>query len=63
MGSIAIDLPQSVKPAFGADANSIEYARSLDAKCHMRSFREKFIIPSKADMKAKKVVKPGRAHF
>jgi hypothetical protein len=63
MGSIAIDVPKETKPTFGKDANSREYAQSLDAKCHMRSFREKFIIPSKANTKSKKVVRPGKTHF
>lgn len=58
MGSIAIE-PQCTKPSFPAEANSLEYAQSLDAKDHMRSFREKFVIPSKTNIKAKKLSKPG----
>lgn len=60
MGSIAIEEHQKFsKPSFSAEANTLEYAKSLDAKDHLRSFREKFIIPSKANTKTKKVVKPG----
>ncbi|RDW84497.1 kynureninase-2 [Coleophoma cylindrospora] len=58
MGSIAQPLALA-KPTFPAEANSQDYARSLDAKDHMRSFRERFIIPSKANIKAKKLAKPG----
>ncbi|KAG9232435.1 kynureninase [Amylocarpus encephaloides] len=57
MGSIATETPRAEKPIFSADANSLEYARSLDAKCHMREFRSKFIIPSKEHTKSKKAVK------
>jgi hypothetical protein len=60
MGSIANEERQSMKnPSFPFEANTIEYAKSLDAKDHLRSFREKFIIPSKSNIKSKRVVKPG----
>lgn len=59
MGSIAIEQQQTTKPSFPAEANTLEYAQSLDAKDHMRSFREKYIIPSKTNIKAKKLSKPG----
>ncbi|KAG4412465.1 Kynureninase (L-kynurenine hydrolase) [Cadophora malorum] len=49
---------QTIKPTFAQEANTLEYAQSLDAKDHMRSFREKFIIPSKSNIKTKKVVQP-----
>ena len=64
MGSIGTEQSQSptkmAKPSFPSEANTKEYAQSLDAKDHMRSFREKFIIPSKANIKSKKVAKPGQ---
>jgi len=62
MGSIEQTLPlrpTTTKPTFPKEANTKEYAESLDAKDHMRSFREKFIIPSKANIKATKLEKPG----
>lgn len=59
MGSIMPEEQQRFKPAFAKEANTLEYAQSLDAKDHLRSFREKFIIPSKSNTKTKKVVKPG----
>jgi hypothetical protein len=60
MGSIANEERQSMKkPSFPIEANTLEYAQSLDARDHLRSFREKFIIPSKSNMKSKRVVKPG----
>lgn len=60
MGSIMPEEQQTIKPTFAEEANTLEYAQSLDAKDHMRSFREKFIIPSKSNIKTKKVVKPGQ---
>jgi len=62
MGSIEQALPfraKATKPTFPKEANTKEYAESLDAKDHMRSFREKFTIPSKANIKATKLAKPG----
>jgi kynureninase len=60
MGSIAIEEQQSPKkPSFPPEANTLQYAQSLDSKDYLRSFREKFIIPSKSNMKSKRVVKPG----
>jgi hypothetical protein len=44
---------------FPAHATSLEYAQSLDAADPLRSFREKFIIPSKENLKATKLAKPG----
>lgn len=58
MGSIMPE-EQLSSATFTKEANTLEYAQSLDAKDHLRSFREKFIIPSKANTKTKKVVKPG----
>jgi kynureninase len=63
MGSIATEQQSPLKiakPSFPSEANTKEYAQSLDAKDHMRSFREKFIVPSKANIKSKKVAKPGQ---
>jgi kynureninase len=48
-----------VKPTFDTGADTEQYARELDAQDHLRSFREKFIIPSKANLKTKKLEKPG----
>ena len=63
MGSIAIEEQPTIgKPTFPTEANTLEYAQSLDAKDHMRSFREKFIIPSKSNLKTTKVVKAGSLH-
>jgi kynureninase len=64
MGSIAIGSQPKVvaKPTFPTEANTLEYAQSLDAKDHMRHFRDQFIIPSKANIKSKKVAKPGKTH-
>ncbi|KAG9247066.1 kynureninase [Calycina marina] len=62
MGSIEQSLafrPKTTKPTFPSEANTQDYAASLDANDHMRSFREKFTIPSKANIKATKLAKPG----
>lgn len=48
------------KPTFPPEANTEQYAQSLDAQDHLRSFREKFIIPSKANIRTKKLEKPGQ---
>lgn len=47
------------KPAFPAEAATQEYAASLDAADPLREFRDKFIIPSKANLATKKLAKPG----
>ncbi|EYE99933.1 kynureninase [Aspergillus ruber CBS 135680] len=47
------------KPEFPADAGTKEYAASLDAADPLRSFRDEFIIPSKANIACKKLAKPG----
>ena len=59
MGSISPLQESLVKPSFPVEATTEQYAQSLDLKDHMRSFRERFIIPSKANIKAKKLAKPG----
>lgn len=64
MGSIAPeDLQQTGKPIFPDEANTLEYARSLDSKDHLRSFRQQFKIPSKSNIKATKVAKHGLPHY
>ncbi|OGM40713.1 kynureninase [Aspergillus bombycis] len=50
---------KSSKPIFPENAGSKEYAASLDAADPLASFREKFIIPSKANINSKKLAKPG----
>lgn len=47
------------KPTFPENAATKEYAASLDAADPLRAFREKFIIPSKANIASKKLAKPG----
>ncbi|KAE8380299.1 pyridoxal phosphate-dependent transferase [Aspergillus bertholletiae] len=47
------------KPVFPENAGSKEYAASLDAADPLASFREKFIIPSKANINSTKLAKPG----
>ncbi|PQE28699.1 putative Kynureninase protein [Rutstroemia sp. NJR-2017a WRK4] len=59
MGSVEQPSMKVEKPSFSSEANSLEYAQSLDAKDHMRKFRDQFIIPSKANIKATKLAKPG----
>jgi kynureninase len=64
MGSIATEqtVDTVAKPTFPAEAVRKEYAQSLDDKDHLRDFRDKFIIPSKANIKSKKLAKPGQHH-
>lgn len=50
---------KSSKPVFPENAGSNEYAASLDAADPLASFRDKFIIPSKANINSKKLAKPG----
>ncbi|PLB37880.1 kynureninase [Aspergillus candidus] len=47
------------KPVFPAEAGTKEYAAALDAADQLAGFREKFIIPSKANIATKKLAKPG----
>ena len=51
------------KPVFPPGADAEQYARSLDEEDHLRSFRDKFIIPSKENIKTKKLEKPGTSQF
>jgi kynureninase len=60
MGSIAIEeQAKALKPSYPTEANTLNYAKSLDTKDHLRDFRSKFIIPSKANIKATTVSTPG----
>lgn len=43
------------KPQFPADFDTIDYARRLDAADRIGSFRDKFIIPSRASLKKKRL--------
>lgn len=44
---------------FPAEANSLEYAQSQDTKEPLRHLRDEYIIPSKANLKARKLAKAG----
>lgn len=57
-GERSKDVSTDFKP-FPANATTREYAESLDAADPLRSFRDKFIIPSKANLRATKLAKPG----
>ena len=48
------------KPSFPDNAASKEYAASLDAADPLASFRDQFIIPSKANIACKKLAKPSK---
>ena len=50
------------KPVFPEDAATKEYAALLDAADPLASFREKFIIPSKANIASKRLAKPSMCH-
>jgi len=66
MGSIAPQdhvAQKETKPTFPSEANTLEYARQQDKKDPMNRFRDQFIIPSKANLKATKVEKPGMLLF
>lgn len=63
MGSVQQQPVLATKPVFPAEATAFLYAQSLDAKDPLRSYRSKFTIPSKDNIKAKKVVKPGSPHL
>jgi hypothetical protein len=65
MGSIApqpqdqVVAQKETKPTFPSEANTLEYAQEQDRRDPLRNFRDQFIIPSKANLKATKVEKPG----
>ncbi|EED14929.1 kynureninase, putative [Talaromyces stipitatus ATCC 10500] len=48
-----------IPTSYPSNAQTREYAESLDQADTLRSFRDKFIIPSKANLKATKLAKPG----
>lgn len=48
------------KPVFPAEADSKEYAASLDAADPLSKLRDEFIVPSKANLACKKLAKPGK---
>jgi kynureninase len=48
----------SSKHVFPTDADSLAYAQSLDEQDPLRSFRSKFIIPTKASLKAQSYPTP-----
>lgn len=41
------------QPAFPADANTVDFARSLDAQDPIRHLRDEFIFPTKTSLKKK----------
>lgn len=45
---------------FPSNASNREYAESLDSADPLKSFRNKFIIPSKANLKTTRLAKPGQ---
>ncbi|KAJ5584187.1 Kynureninase 2 [Penicillium hispanicum] len=49
----------AAKHVFPAEADSKEYAASLDKADPLRALRDQFIIPSKANLASKKLAKPG----
>ena len=44
---------------FAAEANTLEYAQSQDAKDELRHLRSEFIIPSKTNLRSRNLAKPG----
>lgn len=53
----------AIKPVFPADADTKEYAASLDEADPLCNFRDEFIIPSKANIACKRLAKPGAFFF
>lgn len=51
----------SMTSKFPTEAHTEDYARSLDAQDPLRSFREKYIIPSKASLKSTTLSKPDQS--
>ena len=45
--------------SFPAEADSLEYAKSQDTKDPLHHLRSEYVIPSKANLKARKLAKPG----
>ncbi|KAJ9264539.1 hypothetical protein DTO195F2_2356 [Paecilomyces variotii] len=50
---------KATKPVFPSHAGTAGYAKLLDAEDALSRFREKFIIPSVANIRSKKLAKPG----
>ena len=48
------------KIIFPAEASTKQYAQRLDSQDPLRSFRDEFIVPTKASLKSKSLTKPGR---
>ncbi|KAK3400787.1 pyridoxal phosphate-dependent transferase [Sordaria brevicollis] len=46
-------LREGKKPEFPSNANTLEYAQSLDAQDELKHFRDEFIIPTRASLKKK----------
>lgn len=60
MSPSRVDAPASVEEyQFPDDAHTLEYARSQDEKDALRHLRSQYIVPSKANLKARKLAKPG----
>lgn len=57
MGSI--ELPTRLKASFPVEANSEEYAKSLDAKSPLKHLRDDFVIPTKKSLKTKTAKRHG----
>jgi kynureninase len=60
--SLVVPLAEQSKPTckFPSNASSSEYAESLDVADPLKSFRDQFIIPSKANLKTTRLAKPGQ---
>jgi hypothetical protein len=50
----------SGKMVYSAEANTLEYARQLDAQDPLQGYRKKFIFPTKTSLKTMKLSQPGR---
>lgn len=46
-------LREGQKPEFPSNANTLQYAQSLDAQDELRHFRDEFIIPTRGSLKKK----------
>ncbi|KAK4549369.1 Kynureninase 1 [Oleoguttula mirabilis] len=53
LSPIAERLRAGDQPKFSGDANTLEYAESLDASDSLRHLRDQFILPTKASLKKK----------
>lgn len=50
-----VEESQPTKVHFGAEANSVEYARKLDCQDPLKHLREQFTIPSVSDLRRKEL--------